>query len=532
MIEVKRILKVPPQQGVRNDLRERVRLFVLEHKIVPPLNFGLLEEFATQIHEQAELNGEFIDFSIVLLGNEIWRKYIAAIPFHRRLLLLPQCLRNTKSCQGVFDDLGLICAGCKNCRIDYVLNKAGQLGYTTLVAEGTTMAIGLVEEGAIDAVIGVSCMSVLQRSFGPVTRAALPGIGIPLLNDGCENTTIDYEWLFEEMEQISENPAHRPLSVSSLKNQADRYFQPPVISSFFPDENETEQLALKMMEKGGQRIRPLLAMMAYQAYSDNPVEEVQQALAVSIECFHKASLVHDDIEDDEDSRYGQPVLHKTEGIPAAINVGDYLIGKGYHLLSQMPVDAPLLAECLKVVAISHLKLSEGQGADILLHTRINEKSVEDVVHIFRLKTGEAVKVALLTGAIQGNASVQEKKNIEQFSEFFGIAYQIRDDLSEFRERHNAGHPFDFPFLLAILREKMLNEKAFFSRIIEEKNMTLIRENISIYRIDLLAERYFRDYVEKCYSELDNLQNQKLRLGLYVLMGKVFKNQESGQQEIK
>lgn len=124
---------------------------------------------------------------------------VAATPFDRRLLLLPQCLKNTQSCQAELDSLGLICAGCKGCQIDSVLNKAEALGYTTLVAEGTTVAVGLVEEGAIDAVIGVSCMPVLQRSFEPVSRAAVPVLGLPLLYDGCENTNVDYGWLFEEM---------------------------------------------------------------------------------------------------------------------------------------------------------------------------------------------------------------------------------------------------------------------------------------------------------------------------------------------
>jgi geranylgeranyl diphosphate synthase, type II len=116
---------------------------------------------------------------MVLLGNEIWRETVMATPFNRRLLLLPQCLRNDSQCQGVFDELGLNLFRLPGLPNRFYFNKAEKLGYTTLVAEGTTVAIGLVEEGAIDAVIGVSCMSVLQRSFKPVTRAALPGIGIP-----------------------------------------------------------------------------------------------------------------------------------------------------------------------------------------------------------------------------------------------------------------------------------------------------------------------------------------------------------------
>ncbi|MGC9353807.1 MAG: polyprenyl synthetase family protein [Mariniphaga sp.] len=527
MIEVNRILKVPPQVEVRKDLRTRVRSYVSENRIVPPSSLPILEKSAEDIIKQSGLNAELLDFTIVLVGNEIWRKTVMATPFHRRLLLLPQCLRNDSECQGVFDELGLICAGCQGCRIDSILARAEKLGYTTLVAEGTTVAVGLVEEGAIDAVIGVSCMSVLQRSFEPVTRAAVPAIGIPLLGDGCSNTTLDYNWLFEEMETFDGINEATPLSVSLVKNQVADYFKPPVLNSFFTSENQTEKLALKMMGLGGQRIRPLLAALAYQSYSGEISEKIQQQLALAIECFHKASLIHDDIEDDEELRYGQPVLHRTDGIPTAVNVGDYLIGKGYRLLSQIHLKPAVLAECLAVVAESHVKLAEGQGADILLNSQITEKSTDGVLQIFRLKTGEAVKVALLTGAIAGEAPQTDREFLRKFSEYFGIAYQIRDDLNEFREDNPFGNLFDFPFLLALLQEKMTAVDHEFPRILSENNLPLFRKNIEKFDIENRTERYLQVYVDKCYAELDSLQNQKMRLGLYNVMGKVFKEQYRG-----
>ena len=56
--------------------------------------------------------------------------------------------------------------------------------------------------------------------------------------------------------------------------------------------------------------------------------------ALAIETFHKASLVHDDIEDDDTFRYGRETLHRQYGVGTAINVGDYLIGLGYRLVSR------------------------------------------------------------------------------------------------------------------------------------------------------------------------------------------------------
>ena len=523
MTETKRILRVPQDKKIRELLRNEVALFVSENSIQPPTNMETLENQAKKLLDETKQELKFLDFTMVLLGNEIWREVVAATPFNRRLLLLPQCLKNNMHCQGVFDELGLVCAGCKNCQLDDILEKAEKMGYATLVAEGTTMAIGLVEEGSIDAVIGVSCMPVLQNSFESVTRAAVPAIGLPLLFDGCENTSLDYDWLFYEMEQFTDRSEKQPLSVSLLKKQVSEYFSEENLKRWFPKETVTEKLALKTMAMGGQRMRPLLSALAYQSYAGKTDEEIQETLAIVIECFHKASLIHDDIEDDEDFRYDQPTLHKSEGVAAAINAGDYLIGKGYNLLAETPCDTHVKAECLKVVSSSHLNLSEGQGSDILFNQNISEKPVEEVLKIFEQKTGEAVKVALLSGAIAGKASEDEKQRLVRFSEKFGIAYQIRDDLNEFREVNELKHAFDFPFLLALLNRDLNGESEAFPELLKAGNYAQLHENFRKYNIEEHAQKFLDNYVRNCYAELENIQNIKLRLSLYGLMGKVFKS---------
>ena len=522
MIKTQRLLKVPKDVKLRSQLRKETHSLVVGKKLLPPADFDYLQELALEVIQNLGVEQEYLDFTIVLCGNEIWRDVIAATPYERRLLLLPQCLKNTQTCQGELDSLGLICAGCKGCQIDRVLNKAEALGYTTLVAEGTTVAVGLVEEGAIDAVIGVSCMPVLQRSFEPVSRAAVPVIGLPLLYDGCENTNVDYGWLFEEMHALKQNPDIEPLSVSLLKDQVQDYFTDFTLQDFFYANNETEKLAKRMLIMGGQRIRPLLTVLAYRSYSTEIREEVQAALAIIIECFHKASLIHDDIEDDDDFRYEQKTLHKTHGIPVAINVGDYLIGKGYQLLANLRVEPAALTESLKVVSSSHLNLATGQGADLMLDHQLSSMSVDQLLQIFIQKTGEAVKVALLLGAINGGAHQDELKTLEAFADWFGIAYQIRDDLNEFREDHQPEHVHHFPFLLALLNEKLVenNEQERLQEL-EKLNSTVLHQTIVDEQIDLHADAFLKLYVNKCYHELDQLQNLKLKLSLYGVMGKIF-----------
>ncbi|MGF1587136.1 MAG: polyprenyl synthetase family protein [Bacteroidales bacterium] len=547
---------IPKNDDIRRLLRHETRIFISENKIDPPADIDTLQVLAKKLLKQLSLNNQYLEFTMVLLGNGIWSDVVAAIPFKRRMLLLPQCLRDHNNCKGAFDELGLICAGCNNCRINQILEVAHDLGYTTLIAEGTPVAVKLVEEGTIDAVIGVGCMAVLKRSFKPVNQNAVPAIALPLLYDGCDSTSMDYEWLFEEIGHFRPDPEITPISVPLLRDRVKEYFSPHELAKFFPEANNTEKLALRMMEMGGQRMRPLLTLIAYESAGkgmsaeagltseNNEIKEFDRAtinnvssyipvagrndsegicetLAVIIECFHKASLIHDDIEDNSETRYGNPTLHVSEGVPVAINVGDYLIGKGYRLLAGLPFEPGVLVDCLRVVSESHLKLSEGQGADLTLHAKLSGYSPADIMQIYKFKTGEAVKVALLLGAIAGGSDQNDLTCLREFSEWFGIAYQIRDDLQEYRSEDESGNILNFPFMLTLLNEEPEAAKLIGGDFSRAENYHLIKEYLEEYKIAEKAEIYLRDCLSKCYSALDKLRNFRLRLSLYRITGKVF-----------
>ncbi len=509
----RRILKVPKESFLRNKLRKEVRQLVETAGLKPPASFEEMELLATELLQKIELPEEYIDFAIVLIGNETWRKTVEATPFNRRLLLLPQCLKNTTSCQAEFDELGLICGGCKACPIDDILIEAEKLGYSTLVAEGTTVAIGLVEEGSIDAVIGVSCMPVLQRSFSAVTNAAVPVIGLPLMYDGCENTKIDTKWLYDEIRAYSKDVALQPISISNLKIDLDNFFANGTLDKYFLNTDKTEKLGREFVQIGGQRMRPLIASLSYNSYAKKIDPEVQQSLSLVIECFHKASLIHDDIEDNTDFRYESETAHKKYGIPQAINAGDYLIGKGYQLLSTLPVEGKTIARALKSVSLSHLQLTRGQGSDILFNSGKSILGVSETLQMFQMKTGEAIKVALVLGAVVGEAPESEIRILEKFSDYFGISYQIRDDLNEFKEELNTEKIEDYPFLVALLNEQ---DSAPVLEVVD------FRRRIKELQLDIKAQNILDEHVGHCYAELDKLENSRLRLSLYGVVGKIFK----------
>lgn len=514
------ILEVPEKARTRNLLRKTVRDLVAERGILPPANFLQIAQLAEEVIGLTNSDVRYKEFTMVVCGNEIWRPIVAATPYNRRLLLLPQCLKDEEKCNAEIDQLGLLCAGCQNCDIDSILQKAESLGYATLVAEGTTVAVSLVQEGTVDAVIGVSCMSVLQRSFEPVSRAAVPVIGIPLLFEGCAETDVDMRWLNDELISFQENDSYRSISVSVLKEQVKSFFtEGNLFRSLGNIEDQTCRLAVESMLNGGQRIRPLLAALAFSAYSQNVHSGMLYNLAIIIECFHKASLIHDDVEDQDDFRYGVETIHKLNGNAIAINTGDFLLGKGYELLGDLPLDSAKLVSCYKLISEGHVALSIGQGADLIANSHKNIQEIDLLLQIFEKKTGSAIRVALVLGALAANAPENDLAILKVFSGYFGLSYQIKDDLEEYKEADKDIHPGDYPLLLSLLVNEKV--KSPIEKLYAEDNHDEISKLIQSSDVMNKAELLLQEYIAKTYRELDKLENLKMKLSLYTVLGKIF-----------
>ena len=518
---ITRVLHVPADQQTRKKLRDLAGCYVRDHQLMPPPGFEVLSDAADRIIESAGSSPEFHSFTMVLLSNEIWKPVFMATPYHRRLLLLPQCLKNNQSCKGVFDEFGLICAGCNSCSLNHIVTDAERLGYSTLIAEGTTVAMGLVEEGSIDAVIGVSCMAVFERSYNKIDRSALPAIGIPLLCDGCSDTTIDPAWLMKELRSIKPDPALQPLSVSLLKEKIQAVFTKDLLEKYFSgeDDHPAKELAIRSMLNGGQRIRPILAAMAYKAYSSWTDDLTMETLAVVVECFHKASLIHDDIEDRDDYRYELETLHKQEGIPQAINTGDYLIGKGYELLSGLQISTDKKLACMSLASVAHVGLSTGQGFDLVARQNKKLLTTVELIKIYALKTGLAVEVALQLGAVAGGAPRADLDSLKKFSYHFGVAYQLRDDLEEFCNSLRIRDWHDFHFPMALLWEE-LDGVTSTSRFLELDDVGL-KALAQKYGLEEKVAKLIHDHVNQAYTLLEKLSNLPLKLSLYAILGKIF-----------
>ncbi|MCK5000798.1 MAG: polyprenyl synthetase family protein [Anaerohalosphaera sp.] len=510
-------ISVPQLRHERQGLLGAIRRYVSENKLTAPLSIRELKKHSDIIIETAGCDDVYRDYAAVLLNNEAWRPVVAAIGYDKRLLLLPKCLRNFSKCPAQFDEIGLLCEQCGGCIIGELKGQAEELGYAVLVAEGSPVVMSLIETGQVQAIVGVSCLSTLEKTFPYMEAAAVAGIAIPLITDGCADTTVDVDWVWEAIYEISDGGAS-VLDIDSLRRKVDEIFAGDPLKELLGwDDSETSNLALEWLSGEGKRWRPLLAVSAWKAVAGDksevlPVDVCRMAAAV--ECFHKASLIHDDIEDGDEERYGKETLHTKAGVPIALNVGDFLLGEGYRLLTELGAADDRKAVMLGTAAKGHSTLCLGQGAELSWTAKPGGIDVETVIDIFRKKTSPAFAVALQLGAAFAGGDSKLGDILGSFSDALGIAYQIRDDIEDFYSPDEKCDIFAKrpSILLAFAYEQAdANQRFVIDSIISGKEtseasvsklMTVMKRLKVAVGAESLMESYKADAVG-CLAKIDN-----------------------------
>ena len=527
---------IPNERGERDRIKASAAAYVENHGLVAPLGMTELREHAVGIVLESGLDPAFADYAAVILNNEVWREELAQVPYNRRLLLLPKCMRVEEHCPAPFDEFGMLCKECGLCSIEDLTVEAERLGYAVLIAEGSAIVRAMIETGKIEAIVGVSCLNVLEKCFPHMEAVAIPGMSIPLLQDDCVNTNVDLDQVWDVIHLTSEDETYR-LDLDGLKSEVQSWFQPEALDHYMgPAASETDRIAREWLARDGKRWRPYLSVCVHLALTAaGKLEEPELGgdlakLAIAVECFHKASLIHDDIEDGDTQRYGEDALHAEYGVPVALNVGDLLLGEGYRLIGELDVDGETRAAMLAEAARGHVTLSRGQGAELCWARDPRPLGSLEVLGIFREKTAPAFEVALRLGAHFASAESEVHEVLGAYSEALGIAYQIRDDLEDFSGESDSNDLVDLrPSLILAIAHKRAAEGAdqdLISRL-WSKEVSYLDERAEVDRIleggDVAQKaRDLRDaYEEQAIVSLKTLQNPTLKGLLRRVIGKIF-----------
>lgn len=463
---------VPATRALRDSLRARCKEVADQLDKSRPLSKDEMEAIARRTLESVGLPEGYVGWTMVNLASEFWRDQVAAVPPSRRLFLLPHCLKHAEGCPADYDDFGLDCKKCGACSIADFRGVAEQLGYKVLVAEGSPIVLKIIVSGYVDAIVGVACLNVLEKAIDKILLSGIPCLAVPLLSSDCRNTSVDEDWVHEAINAQPSQPAVTTRSYVHLLRAASKMFEPAELDRLAPRLRggprlaelngkgataldpiaATEAIAHDFLAKGGKYSRPFITLAVYdaltggngtQAGGEEHLRSLSDAVrraALAIEVFHKASLVHDDIQDDDAFRYGDETVHRRYGVPTAINVGDYLIGLGYRSISRdaATLGADTAADILDRLADAHLRLSEGQGAELMWRDSLHKRlSPIDALKIYALKTAPAFEAALYSGARLAGDAEMYREPFAQFARHLGVAFQILNDLNDWQgDAHN------------------------------------------------------------------------------------------------
>jgi len=173
---------------------------------------------------------------------------------------------------------------------------------------------------------------------------------------------------------------------------------------------------------GGKRIRPVLMMLSYNMYKDDP--ESILPVACGLETYHNYTLLHDDLMDNADLRRGNQTVHKKWDANTAILSGDSMLVLAYQRICQCPENK--LKAVLDLFTETALQIGEGQQYDLTFEQR-NDVTEDEYIEMIRLKTSVLLACAMKIGAILADASEADADALYKFGEQIGLAFQLQDD---------------------------------------------------------------------------------------------------------
>ncbi len=275
------------------------------------------------------------------------------------------------------------------------------------------------------------------------------------------------------------------------------------------------EAATQLVEAGGKRLRPVFVLLAgsFGARRDQLI-----TVATGLELIHMATLVHDDVIDDSDTRRGSPTVRKVFGDRVAMYAGDYIFGQALRTLSE--VDKPELhlafSRSLELLCLGEME----QIRDLFSL----DQSLRTYLRRIRRKTAFLIEMSCLLGALASEAALDQVTALRRFGYFSGMAFQIKDDILDLvADERVLGKPIGgdlrqgnitAPILFALRDPAVAAElralvRPGLSARDADRAVLLVRRSDGIARSQSLAERY----LERARAALAELPGIPARDGL-------------------
>ncbi|MFK7695691.1 heptaprenyl diphosphate synthase component II [Paenibacillus sp. HJGM_3] len=289
--------------------------------------------------------------------------------------------------------------------------------------------------------------------------------------------------------------------------------------SIYSDQPLLRETSLHLLKAGGKRIRPVFVLLSNQ-FGQYDLERAKK-IAVPLELIHMASLVHDDVIDDANTRRGQLTVRSKWDNRIAMYTGDYIFAKALTVVTQLP--NPRIHQILSKAIV---EMSIGEMEQIRWFFESNQ-TIRTYLLRIRRKTALLIAISCQLGAIASEAADEVSQLLYKFGYNVGMAFQIRDDILDLTgTEKQLGKPpgsdikqgnITLPVLLALqepgLRDDILAEIARIQEADGQTNvepfLALIRGSRGIEVADAISARY----IDKAIRALDRLPNIRAKRDL-------------------
>ena len=478
-------LACPAEKSLRDRLRAMAADLVASWRSgVPPQarSASGLRAHAETLVLRAGGDPTHVGWMMVGIVSEYWRDRLASGANGRRLLLLPDCPVAADRPEGESDGRPPHTCG-PGCVVGTIWAAARDTGWVVEATPRAVAGIGGLLTGQYDGILGVAKLEHLEKAFAMLPAFALPIAAVPFDQEvaardvvvhgaggsaACARAAarggLDAEWVLGLLGVAGGGSAPVGDYLPLLREAAELFGRESlrdvvegagVADALAWSEGRAAleapaSLAADFLGRGGKFLRPVITLAAFDAMAvpDSlfPARRsAAKAAAVAVEVFHKASLVHDDIEDADRMRYGRATLHQEVGIPSAINTGDYLLGLGYRIVATLPgVDAACRADVVAMLSEAHVRLARGQGAELWWRATDDKSlSATEALEIYALKTSPAFEVALAIGVRLAGVDLHKAGPLARYARHVGVGFQVLNDLKDWagdveNDRQTAG----------------------------------------------------------------------------------------------
>lgn len=184
-----------------------------------------------------------------------------------------------------------------------------------------------------------------------------------------------------------------------------------------------EKMGHYIVESGGKRLRPLLALLSANACGYKG--ELHIRLAAVIEFIHTATLLHDDVVDNSELRRGNATANAKWGNAPSVLVGDFLYSRSFQIMVEIG-----RMEIMQVISNATTVIAEGEVLQ-LLNQRNPDTTEDSYMQVILGKTAMLFEAATECGAILADATTAEREALRLYGRYIGIAFQITDDVMDY-----------------------------------------------------------------------------------------------------